>query len=450
MNWNEILDSIHENASESDVEDLFVKPFLQAIGFDRGEWTQQFSTGSGVVDFAARKNTLIDNFSISKTEPQVLIEVKGRAAGKAVINLSEGTTKYKEARDQIQKYLLASKCKTAQWGIITNSRDIQLFRRHGKLVLPTTPCLRIKKDNIDQIVSYMKKLIEEPPRALTISLYNNKGGVGKTTTTVNLAATLAKNHKKVLLIDFDSQRDLTRMLGLEANSITLSDCLVNTKLNIRDAIQQFTLNNTKGKKVRVFDVIPSDINMESFTRDEKVAKIQKEAARLRDLIKIFVREYDYILIDCPTQWLFFSKSSLYASDVILVPTKHSDLSSLHNAARVIKTFIPEVNESRRKLNNYDAGVIALPIFFNGANGETLDKIPPAQLRLVQEEIRAIIEKEKNQSQVSLESYFRKDIFCIPNHANVANATFSLVPASLKYQTIAQYYLKLAREYFLDE
>ncbi|MEH1906469.1 MAG: ParA family protein, partial [Nostoc sp.] len=56
------------------------------------------------------------------------------------------------------RYLLASKCNTSQWGIITNSVHIQLFRRHGKVVFPATPTILIKKDNINAIVSHLKHL----------------------------------------------------------------------------------------------------------------------------------------------------------------------------------------------------------------------------------------------------------------------------------------------------
>lgn len=452
--WSKILDNILPNESnEALISSQFVQPLIKALGFSENEQVPQFATGKGPVDFAVRKNSS-DIFSNSKENPYLLVEIKARATSSGNrINLSEGSTQNKAVLEQLKRYLLASRCKTAQWGIITNVDYIQLFRRHGKIVVPATQSFLVKKDNINEIVNYIKKLISNPPKALTVCIYNEKGGVGKTTTTINLAATLWKNKKRVLVVDFDSHRGLTKSLGIDIASTKLSECLGNTTLNIKDSIQAFKLKDSKsGREVRLFDVIPADPGIKNYMQYDLEAQVQKGAARLRELLTVFLKEYDYILIDCPIEWRFFSKSSVYASDVVLIPTKHSDLQSLDNAANVIKNYIPEIQNQRK-----NGGPIALPIFFNDSNGT---KIPEAQLKIAKIEIKKIIERERNSPERFdlLPYYWPKikqgssddTIFSIPAHVLISNAAFSRTPAIFKHKAVAEYYVNLAKEYFLYE
>lgn len=453
--WSNILGNILQNESnEALISSQFAQPLIKALGFSEQEQIPQFATGNGPVDFAVRKNTSDNIFSHSRENPYLLVEIKARAtsAGNR-INLSEGTAQYKSAVEQLKRYLLAPRSKTAQWGIITNVDSIQLFRRHGKVVIPATQNFLIKKENINEIVTEIKNIITNPPKALTVCVYNEKGGVGKTTTTINLAATLWKNKKRVIVLDFDSHRGLTKSLGINIGTTKLSDCLGNTTLNIKDSIQPFKLKDSQsGKEVRLFDVIPADPDIRKYMNYEYEAQVQKGAARLRELLTVFVKEYDYILIDCPIEWRFFSKSSVYASDTVLIPTKHSDLQSIDNAANVIKNYIPEIQKERK-----NGGPIALPIFFNDSNGT---KIPEAQLKIAKAEIRKIIERErKNPERFDLLPYYcpkirqgssDDTIFSIPAHAIISNAAFSRTPAIFRHKTVAEYYLNLAKEYFLYE
>lgn len=437
------LEKLPPNASEPIISGNFIPALLQALGFNSDEYYPQFSTGNGAdrVDFAARRNSGKDTFLVSKSNPYLLIEVKGQATDAGgQINLSEGTAQYNSTKCQLERYILSPKCSTVQWGIITNATHIQLFRRHGKAVIPATPVLFIKPDNIDKIAGQIKHNLDNPPTALSVCIYNNKGGVGKTTTIINLAAILRKEHKKVLLVDFDAQSDTTNSLGITPKSVTFSQCLVDISLDVRDAITPFSVVN-RGKKIHLFDVLPCDLGMEAFTDSNYAAQVQRKVARLGDILKPFVYEYDYILIDCPTQWLFFSQSGVYASDVVLIPTKHNGKTSLINAAKVIERFIPEIKEQRG-----NGGPIALPIFFNG------EKITAPQLKMAQTEIESIISNKKH-----IVSYFYpknkpgnvdKTIFCIPAFSTVASAAFSHLPAVFTNATIAEHYRGLAKEYFL--
>jgi hypothetical protein len=154
------LQSLPTNALEAVVDQQFVKPSLvEALGFQATETYPGYNTGKGFVDYAVRKNSRDDIFLHTKSNPYLLIEVKGRD-----INLCEGSAGYRKTVAQLKGYLLDSHCKTAQWGIITNSVHIQLFRKHGKVVHPATPCLEITPENADKLIASLRRQIEQPLR----------------------------------------------------------------------------------------------------------------------------------------------------------------------------------------------------------------------------------------------------------------------------------------------
>jgi cellulose biosynthesis protein BcsQ len=413
----------------------FAVPLLKALGFDESEIREEFETGCGQVDLAARKNgDPEDTFLRSPKNPYLLLEAKSRA-----VNLREGSY-YRDAVCQIESYLLAKNCKSAKWGIITNANNIQLWRKHGKVVHPATANLDISSDNIESIVRNLRDKIENYERALTVCVYNNKGGVGKTTTVINLAAALATKKKKVLVVDFDSQGDLTGSLEATPGKITLTQCLKDPKIDVHAIVQTYKL-----KGFSIFDIIPRDPELETLTDSRAVAYIPKGTRRLRDLIAPLRNEYDYILIDCPTQWLYFSQSGVFAADVILIPTRPDDLSSLNNAARVITQFIPETARSRQ-----DGGPIALRAFFNGVSSGS-----EYTIQLANKEIWKLINQEKSVDLLHFWPHFKKgnenkSIFRIPDYAVISSAKFERVPAVFKHRKVLEYYQSLAREYFIDE
>ena len=452
-NLKQVLRGLPSGATEPIVTNIFILEFIKALGFGTTETVPQFGTGSGAngsdaVDFALRKNAE-DQFISTKSNPYILLEVKGRD-----INLSENSAQYKKTVNQIKRYLLGSSCQSAQWGIITNSDNIQVFRKHGRVIHPATPCLKITTDNIDEIVLEIKKKIDNPYKALTVAVYNNKGGVGKTTTTLNLAATLANLGKRALIIDFDpNQQDLTNSLGLMPNEDTLYSWLVNKndqKPNKLITTCKFRINSRfaiKSGNVSQFDIITSDEKLLSFGEEKLLQLIDNR--RLRQALESFKNQYEYIFIDSPPNWRFFSKSAIYAADVVLIPTKHNNIFSLRNAVTVIKNFIPEINKLRK-----DGSPIALPIFFNG------ESITPSQKLAAQQAIDEIIAQSKKDkaNPMNLVPYFypkftpaRKDrhIFEIPSYAHIANAAFSHKPAVCKNRTALNHYEALAKEYFLQ-
>jgi cellulose biosynthesis protein BcsQ len=370
------LQSLPQGASEAIVSANFSTQFLQALGFESDEVVPHYDTnGGGIVDKAARKTIENDIFLHTKSNPYLLLELKGKN-----INLTEGTPGYLKTVNQLKRHLLGSNCKSAEWGIISNSSHIQLFRKHGKVIFPATQCLALDLNNVDRVVADIRKKIAAPSRALTVTIYNNKGGVGKTTTTVNLAGILTFLGKKVLVIDFDfNQQDLTSALGIPVSDGLVKKALTDKNVDLKSAV--VTYNFTNKKLQLCFDIIPADSELANNS-DRELSELMRLYA-LYDKLEFARQDYDYILIDSSPNWRFNSKLPVYAADVILIPTKHNNLFSLENAAMAIQKFIPEIQADKE-----DGSPIALPIFFNG------EKITEPQREVAQKAINNILNNAK--------------------------------------------------------
>ena len=145
--------------------------------------------------------------------------------------------------------------------------------------------------------------------ARVISIANQKGGVGKTTTAVNLSACLAQKGKRVLLIDIDPQGNATSGLGIETHT---DKSVYNVLIDDMDISE--TIVKTMVKKL---EVCPANINL-AGAEVELVSMVSRET-RLKDALNKIKDEYDYILIDCPPSLGLITLNAFTASDSVLVP-----------------------------------------------------------------------------------------------------------------------------------
>lgn len=167
---------------------------------------------------------------------------------------------------------------------------------------------------------------EQKPRVF--SIVNQKGGVGKTTTTVNLATALAATNKKVLIVDFDPQGNASTGLGIEQNNreVTSYEVVLNDTA-IAEAIQKTAVPN--------LHIIPATIDL-SGAEIEMVSLLRREF-RLKDALAKTPQQYDYILIDCPPSLGLLTINALVSSDAVLIPLQ-CEFYALEGLSHLVRTI----------------------------------------------------------------------------------------------------------------
>ena len=171
--------------------------------------------------------------------------------------------------------------------------------------------------------------------AKIIAITNQKGGVGKTTTTVNLGACLATLGKKVLLVDIDPQGNTTSGIGINKADVQycIYDVLIND-IHPKDAIADTDIENLK--------IIPATIQL-AGAEIELVPTISREI-RLKKSLQLIRHMFDYILIDCPPSLGILTVNSLTASDSVIIPIQCEyyaleGLSQLLNTVRLVQKHL---------------------------------------------------------------------------------------------------------------
>lgn len=164
----------------------------------------------------------------------------------------------------------------------------------------------------------------------TISIFNQKGGVGKTTSVVNLAVSLSKLDKKVLVIDFDPQANTTTGLGFDKNELEKS--IYKMFYDEGDNYKDYILKSEEGPYLIASENSLSGLEVELVSLDQ-----EERLKMLSQIIEEIKKDFDIILIDCPPSLGLLSLNALVASDSIIIPIQ-TEYYALEGVSELLKTY----------------------------------------------------------------------------------------------------------------
>lgn len=374
--------------NESEVESkLIVQYLLPKLGYSPDSWYQEVAFSTIRLDFLVFATQVIPFVLDANSPLSVVMEAKHPNQ-----NLNNHLGKLK-------RYLVKL---NVQYGLLTNGKEIRIFTRIKEDIKLVFQCsgkevearineikALIGKDSLkgihseteetsavqmpqtnsvnSQVNSNPSSQVKRQHSMKIIAVYHNKGGVGKTTTVVNLAAALRKKGKRVLVIDLDSQANTTFATGLikfddeELDDIKDSNVLHILKSEELDSISEVARKSQFSNPE--IDVVPSHINLMHY--ENELNQLDYSKLILIQKLKAVTSEYDIVLIDTPPSLNLYARIALITADYLIIP---SDLKPFANQGLVnVKEFVKKINGFKKQIGREPIeilGVLACKISTN--------------------------------------------------------------------------------------
>ena len=239
-----------------------------------------------------------------------------------------------------------------------------------------------------------------------IAMINQKGGVGKTTSSINIGAALAKRKKRVLLIDLDPQAHLTYGMGIKSHEL---DCTIYDLMKDQKTLKQVSIEKFG------MCIIPSSLDLSGA--EIELSSIPGREFILKEVLEKYIKEFDYLIIDCPPSLGLLTLNALTTANEIFIPLQ-TEFFALHGLKHLIET----VDIVKKRLNN-DLRITGII----GTRFDSRKTLNRQVIEAVEKQFKANLLKTLIRENISLAEApsFGQPIFNYKNSSNGATDYFNL-------------------------